>query len=130
MELTESCTSFLLDIGGDNARTIVKSIRIDNLLDNECFASVFQQSDVSIDHDAIVNFKKSPVKGVRHCVMCGKAHGQLCEIPTQNKDVCKVCDSSMWFLKDIQTVVKFCKGILIYNVIISYTSFKKLIIHI
>ena len=39
--------------------------------------------------------------------MCGSVGKQ---IPAQNKQVCRDCDSAFWFLKDQDVVVKFCKG--------------------
>jgi hypothetical protein len=41
------------------------------------------------------------------CVMCGVTDAA---IPTQNKNVCKACDSVPWLLKSPEVVVKFCKG--------------------
>jgi hypothetical protein len=32
-------------------------------------------------------------------------------IPNQNKDVCKKCDTSFWLYQKFQVVLKFCKGI-------------------
>lgn len=48
------------------------------------------------------------------CVMCGVTDAA---IPTQNKNVCKACDSVPWLLKSPEVVVKFCKG----QCIICYT---------
>lgn len=42
-----------------------------------------------------------------HCVMCG---GTEVEIPSQNKNICKSCDSSYWLHLTGQYVFKFCKG--------------------
>ena len=39
--------------------------------------------------------------------MCGDKNAS---IPSQNKDVCKTCDTGFWLLKETQIVVKFCKG--------------------
>lgn len=39
--------------------------------------------------------------------MCGHMGKQ---IPAQNKQVCRDCDSAFWFLQDFNVVVKFCKG--------------------
>ena len=36
--------------------------------------------------------------------------GSKCEIPSQNKDVCKVCDSSFWLHQKLNVILKFCKG--------------------
>jgi hypothetical protein len=42
-----------------------------------------------------------------HCVMCGKKD---VDIPTQNKNICKSCDSSYWLHLSLLFVFKFCKG--------------------
>ena len=57
----------------------------------------------------IINFKRCSNPGGRahHCVMCGDKNAA---IPSQNKDVCKTCDTGFWLVKQSQTVVKFCKG--------------------
>jgi len=39
--------------------------------------------------------------------MCGLSD---VEIPSQNKDVCKSCDTSFWYFQRLDIVVKFCKG--------------------
>ena len=66
------------------------------------------------DHEAflyanIINFKRSsnPRGHAHHCVMCGD---RKAAIPSQNKDVCKTCDSGYWLVESVQVVVKFCKG--------------------
>lgn len=57
----------------------------------------------------IINFKRSsnPRGHAHHCVMCGD---RKAAIPSQNKDVCKTCDSGYWLVESVQVVVKFCKG--------------------
>lgn len=60
-------------------------------------------------HD-IINYPRSSVKGQHTCVMCGKMDSKDCVIPSQNKDVCKMCDSLVWFSQSINLMFKFCKG--------------------
>lgn len=58
----------------------------------------------------VCNFVKStPRSGNKDptCIMCG-ANDVL--IPSQNKKVCKNCDSSFWLWLKHQVVFKFCKG--------------------
>jgi len=63
----------------------------------------------SIAYAEIINFKRSsnPRGSAHHCVMCGDKNAA---IPSQNKDVCKTCDTGFWLVKATQIVVKFCKG--------------------
>ena len=67
-----------------------------------------------IKYYEVINYLRSSKLAKSHtrtCVMCGKPDGtKKCVIPTQNKDVCKVCDKEFWFCKSAETVVKFCKG--------------------
>lgn len=65
-------------------------------------------------HD-IINYERAGVKGEHHCVMCGLIKGLQCEIPNQNKDVCKICDCSYWRILNGNIIVKFCKGKLIIS---------------
>ena len=58
----------------------------------------------------VINFARSSVKGQHSCVMCGKMNSKDCVIPSQNKDVCKVCDSLVWLFKSQSIEFKFCKG--------------------
>ena len=58
----------------------------------------------------IINFERAASKSDHHCVMCGNPKGPNCVIPNQNKDVCKVCDSSFWLLHALNVLIKFCKG--------------------
>jgi hypothetical protein len=60
-------------------------------------------------HD-VINYSRSCVKGQRSCVMCGRLDSKECNIPGQNKDVCKVCDSLIWFSESQRLSFKFCKG--------------------
>jgi hypothetical protein len=57
----------------------------------------------------IINFERAGARGDQHCVMCGRIKGVECEIPNQNKDVCKLCDSAFWRLSN-GVIAKFCKG--------------------
>jgi hypothetical protein len=41
------------------------------------------------------------------CIMCGASD---VSIPSQNKKVCKNCDSTFWLWQRYQVVFKFCKG--------------------
>src|SRR5689334_9257177 len=44
---------------------------------------------------------------IHNCVMCGRLD---VNIPSQNKDVCKSCDTHFWYNKQLNIVFKFCKG--------------------
>ena len=57
------------------------------------------------------------------CVMCG--HHQSA-IPVQNKNVCRNCDSSYWYVQRLGILVKFCKGNLIFDFTYVYTSIFKI----
>lgn len=62
--------------------------------------------------DIINYFKKDsspcrPLRNQSRCLMCGVIGAA---IPTQNKNVCKLCDSVPWVVKSLSIVVKFCKG--------------------
>jgi hypothetical protein len=65
-------------------------------------------TDAGLAYHDIINFKRvnNPRTG-HHCVMCGD---KKAIIPSQNKDVCKTCDTGFWVVKATQIVVKFCKG--------------------
>ena len=74
----------------------------------------YKWTDEKLDSDAflyqnVINFKRSanPRGHAHHCVMCGDKRAA---IPSQNKDVCKTCDSAYWLVENIQILVKFCKG--------------------
>ena len=74
----------------------------------------YKWTDDKLDSDAflyanVINFKRSanPRGHAHHCVMCGDKRAA---IPSQNKDVCKSCDSGYWLVEAIQILVKFCKG--------------------
>lgn len=61
-----------------------------------------------IRYQEVINFGRvSSPRGNHHCVMCGLSD---VEIPSQNKDVCKTCDTSFWYFQKLDVVVKFCKG--------------------
>jgi hypothetical protein len=49
----------------------------------------------------------SSQSAIHHCVMCGKTD---VDIPTQNKNICKQCDSAYWLSLSMKFVFKFCKG--------------------
>jgi hypothetical protein len=87
--------------------SMLNSISISNWKDfiaNDC-------SYALIRHDSLINYSRSMCREQLYCVMCGCPHGQGCEIPNQNKDVCKTCDSLVWKVERLNVVVKFCKGL-------------------
>ncbi|KAJ1442267.1 hypothetical protein B484DRAFT_73869 [Ochromonadaceae sp. CCMP2298] len=62
----------------------------------------------SIKYGDVTNFSRrnsefDPV----NCVMCGERD---VVIPSQNKDVCKKCDTAFWSNDKLGLVFKFCKG--------------------
>lgn len=52
---------------------------------------------------------RTPESFLPRCVMCGLDNKQV-SIPSQNKEVCKSCDSSFWYCARVQAIFKFCKG--------------------
>ena len=67
-------------------------------------------------YEDLINFPRSRGKArARRCVMCGLlASGDdssaTCSIPLQNKDVCKRCDTGIWFHVATAEHFKWCKG--------------------
>lgn len=92
---------------GEEIEKFDKSMRIysDQYLNYKWHAG---GADAGLGYNDIINFKRAlnPRNG-HHCVMCGDKHAI---IPSQNKDVCKTCDTGFWVVKATQIVVKFCKG--------------------
>ncbi len=43
----------------------------------------------------------------QQCIMCGRSD---VDIPSQNKNICKQCDSAFWLHVSCRFVFKFCKG--------------------
>jgi hypothetical protein len=63
-----------------------------------------------ICYQDVINYQRSCIKGQHSCVMCGKFNSKDCVIPSQNKDVCKRCDSLVWWSEQQGLQFKFCKG--------------------
>jgi hypothetical protein len=82
-----------------------------------------EQSTDVVKYSEIINFERAGTRGEHHCVMCGRVRGVECEIPNQNKDVCKTCDSAYWRLLRDDVIVKFCKGILLCQTYCIITEF-------
>jgi len=82
-------------------------------------------------YEDLINFARSKGRGTAHrCVMCGlegrpppKNNDEMSEtmkndvngneiviIPTQNKDVCKTCDTVSWRFQQTGAFFKWCKG--------------------
>ena len=75
-------------------------------------------------YEALINFNRTKGRGAaHHCVMCGRegrappkpgdpppAKPDVVIIPTQNKDVCKICDTVTWKHAPTQAYFKWCKG--------------------
>lgn len=63
----------------------------------------------SINHKEVINFSRPDPRLCKnlHCVMCGESN---VHIPSQNKNICKICDSSFWLHNSLNIVFKFCKG--------------------
>lgn len=73
-------------------------------------ASVMDSPGGFLNPKDVCNFVKStPRSSCRDlsCIMCGASD---VSIPSQNKKVCKNCDSSFWLWARHQVVFKFCKG--------------------
>lgn len=77
------------------------------LNDREYFNFRWNLDDTEIFRcNLVINFQRKRPK-TNHCVMCGNSN---CTIPSQNKGVCKSCDSSFWYSNELDVVFKFCKG--------------------
>lgn len=71
----------------------------------------------------VINYERVGKKQARHCVMCGLLEdGHACKIPNQNKDVCRICDSTYWFLNQKNVLVKFCKGCKTFFPLMNYAD--------
>lgn len=57
-----------------------------------------------IKYTDVINFGRCSKS--HNCVMCGLKGN----IPSQNKDVCKSCDTVFWYHTKLDVVIKFCKG--------------------
>jgi len=72
-----------------------------------------QNISIQLRYTDIINFDRTCSKvEQKHCVMCGSQSEQ---IPVQNKDVCKKCDTTFWLYLKLNVVVKFCKGMLAFD---------------
>lgn len=85
-----------------------KSVKILDYTNHKCVL----EKDRLLHFGEISNFERglSPYGATSNhnrCVMCGITD---VAIPTQNKNVCKSCDSVPWYVKSCAVVVKFCKG--------------------
>ena len=67
----------------------------------------------SMRFNSIINFSRTK-PNINHCVMCGDSKSP---IPSQNKGVCKTCDSSFWYSHNFDVVFKFCKGCKVFCVL-------------
>ena len=67
----------------------------------------------SMRFNSIINFARTK-PNINHCVMCGDSK---VPIPSQNKGVCKTCDSSFWYSHNFDVVFKFCKGCKVFCVL-------------
>ena len=57
-----------------------------------------------VKYTDVINFGRYSKS--HNCVMCGLKGN----IPSQNKDVCKSCDTVFWYHTKLDVVIKFCKG--------------------
>ena len=78
---------------------VFSAIRCEDV--SELRTDLDENEDLPLFND-IINYERTSCG----CVMCG----QITTIPTQNKQVCRDCDSSCWYLQEYDVVVKFCKG--------------------
>ena len=71
--------------------------------------SISSQQPVIVNHKEVTNYVKIDprISRLQHCVMCGRH--DVC-IPSQNKNICKTCDSCFWLFLPWNVVIKFCKG--------------------
>ncbi|RYG95486.1 hypothetical protein EON65_55905, partial [archaeon] len=58
-----------------------------------------------LPHQHVKNFPLN--QQTAHCIMCGRTD---VHIPTQNKNICRLCDSSYWLSLQYQRVFRYCKG--------------------
>jgi hypothetical protein len=101
-------------MSNDILNTIVPLNKSQRISDNEYrnhawFEGETASSNENVSYADVINFKRSsnPRGVAHHCVMCGDINAI---IPSQNKDVCKTCDTGFWLLIETQIVIKFCKG--------------------
>ena len=66
----------------------------------------------SLRYPDVINYARcTKSRLTKTCVMCKSVDGKgNCVIPSQNKDVCKICDKSFWLCLKHEVIVKFCKG--------------------
>ena len=89
-----------------------REYRSEKILDYTNYKCLLEKGR-TLQFGEITNFNRglSPSTGhssnQNRCVMCGVTDAA---IPTQNKNVCKSCDSVPWLVKSPEVVVKFCKG--------------------
>lgn len=89
-----------------------REFRSEKILDYTNYKCLLEKGR-TLQFGEITNFNRglSPSTGhssnQNRCVMCGVTDAA---IPTQNKNVCKSCDSVPWLVKSPEVVVKFCKG--------------------
>jgi len=85
---------------------VVKSLRVDENYKQHPWT--LSNPDSSLTFAEVINFKRQLRQ--QNCVMCGLAGNKEVQIPAQNKDVCKQCDTAFWHNVSHDVVVKFCKG--------------------
>lgn len=101
------------DIGHDNIHLhyCANSTKISNYSSFPWKSQLTRVDINEIKLHEIINYTKlssTPRKmPLVFCSMCGK---EEVEIPTQNKNICKICDSTYWYLEKYKVVLKFCKG--------------------
>lgn len=83
------------------------------MLDYTCHRGGLEKGK-TLSYADIINFEKgsspSSAPNQNRCVMCGVSDSAAAQIPSQNKNVCRSCDSVPWLVRSVQVVVKFCKG--------------------
>lgn len=74
--------------------------------------------DGIVKYQEVINYHRN-INGTNqikfHCVMCGlNSSDHEVYIPSQNKNVCKNCDSAFWLYVKYNVILKFCKGMYLY----------------
>ena len=97
--------------GGKSCEGNHREYRSEKILDYTNYKCLLEKGK-TLQFGEITNFNRglSPSghsSNQNRCVMCGVTDAA---IPSQNKNVCKSCDSVPWLVKFPEVVVKFCKG--------------------
>jgi hypothetical protein len=101
---------------GSKEMAVKSRVLIGNEYNDYSWKAPFQsQSSKHLYHRDVMNYGRFDPHSIagyqkavpNQCIMCGRSD---VIIPTQNKNICKFCDSSFWLHIHYKAVFKFCKG--------------------